>query len=87
MFPWQVETSLCQTISVRVTKVLGANAFELELPTNMKVHPLFSVSLLHKFQGEYKSAGPIIVDGEAEYKVEKIVRHRGNSTHHQYLVR
>ena len=52
--------------------------FELELPTTMKVHPVFRVSLLNKFQGEYKLPGPIIIDGEAEYKVEKIVRHRGN---------
>ena len=57
----------------QVTKAVGANAFALELPTTMKVHPLFNVSLLCKLQGEYKPPGPIIVDGEAEYKVEKIV--------------
>ena len=44
----------------------------------MKIYPIFNVSLLHKLQGKYKLPGPIIVDGEAEYKVEKIVRHRGN---------
>ena len=46
-----------------------ANAFELELPTIIKVHPLFNVSLLHKFPGKYKPPEPIIVNGEAEYKV------------------
>ena len=71
----------------RVTKAVGANAFELELPATMKVHPVFNVSLLYKFQGKYKPPGPIIVDGEAEYEVEKILRHRGNGKHRQYLVR
>ena len=33
----------------QVTKAVGANAFELELPATMKVHPVFNVSLLHKF--------------------------------------
>ena len=61
--------------------------FELELPTIMKVHPLFNATLLHNFQGEPRPPGPIIVDGEAVYEVEKIVRHRGNGKHCQYLVR
>ena len=70
---------------LRVTKAVGASTFELKLPSTMKIHPVFSVSLLFKFQGEHKPPGPIIVDGEAEYEVEKIVRQRGNSKHHQYL--
>ena len=63
------------------------NAFELELPTTMKVHPVFNVSLLCKLQGDYRLPGPIIVDGEAKYKVEKILRHRGNGKHRNCLVR
>ena len=53
----------------------------------MKVHPVFNVSLLCKLQYEHSLPGPIIVDGEAEYEVEKIVRHRGNGKRGQYLVR
>ena len=53
----------------------------------MKVYPVFSVSLLCKYQGEYKPPGPIIVDRETEYEVENIVNHRGNSKCRQYLVR
>ena len=53
----------------------------------MKIHPIFNVFLLHKHQGKYKQARPIIVDVEAEYEVEKIVRYRGNNKCHQYLVR
>ena len=71
----------------RVTKAVGANAFELEFSATMKVHPVFNVSLLCKFQGEYKPPGLIIVDGEAEYEVEKIFRRKGNGKRRQYLVR
>ena len=73
--------------SFRVTKAVRANAFELELPTTMKVHPVFNVSLLHKFQGDYRPPRPIIIDVEAQYEVKKIVRHRGNGKQRQYLVR
>ena len=52
-----------------VTKSVGANAFELELPSTMMVYPVFNVSIWRKNQGKYKPPGPIIVDGEAKYKV------------------
>ena len=42
----------------------------------MRVHPVFNVSLLHKYQGTNKLLDPIIVDGEAEYEVERIVIQR-----------
>ena len=51
----------------------------------MKVHPVFNVSVLCEFQGEYKPARPIIVNREAEHEVEKIFRDRGNGKCHQYL--
>ena len=70
----------------QVTKAVGTNVFGLDLPTTMKVHQIFNVYLLLKLQGEYKPPGPIIVNGEAEYEVEKIIRHRGNGKHRQYLV-
>lgn len=62
----------------RVIRLIGANAFELALPESMKVHPVFNVSLLRKYYGEYSPPGPIIVEGEVEYEVDRIIRHRGN---------
>ena len=55
-----------------------ANAFRLALPNTMQVHPVFNISLLQPYQGEYKPPGPIEVEEEAEYEVEKIIRHHGN---------
>ena len=61
----------------RVLCTVGANAFELDLPMTMKVHPVFNISLLRLYYGVYSPPGPIIIEGEAEYEVERIVRHRG----------
>ena len=71
----------------RVVKAIGANAFELALPETMRIHPVFNVSLLRKYHGAYHPPGPIIVDGEQEYEVDCILRHRGNGKRRQYLVR
>ena len=62
----------------RAEEQLEANAFKLSLPATMQVYPVFNVSLLQPYQGEYKPLGPIEVEGEAEYKVEKIIQHHGN---------
>ena len=70
-----------------VIQSVGANAFKLQLPESMKVHPVFNVSLLRKYHGEYSPPGPIIVEGEVEYKVERIIRHQGKGKRRQFLVR
>ena len=67
--------------------VVKAIEFELELPTTMKVHPVFNVSVLCKVLGEGKPPGPTIVNGEAKYEVEKIDRQRGNGKYRQCLVK
>ena len=56
---------------------VDANAFELDLPATMRVHPVFNVSLLRLYHGVYSPPGPIIVEGEVEYEVDRIIRHRG----------
>ena len=71
----------------RAIQSVGANAFKLQLPESMKVHPIFNVSLLRKYHGEYSPPGPIIVEGEAEYEVERIIRHHRNGKRRQFLVR
>ena len=61
----------------RVFRATGANAFELELPMTMKVHPVFNVSLLRLYHGIHSPPGPVIVKGKAKYEVDCIIRHRG----------
>ena len=46
----------------RAEEQLGANNFKPTLPATMQVHPVFNVSLLRPFQGDYKPPGPIQVE-------------------------
>jgi hypothetical protein len=54
--------------------------FELELPESMKIHPIFHVSLLrpvqeNELEGRVQGKPPaVIVEGEEEWEVERIVR-------------
>jgi Chromo (CHRromatin Organisation MOdifier) domain len=54
----------------------------------MRVHPVFHVSLLKPYSGvPTNPPSPIVVDGEEEYVVQKIIRHRKPKGRRQYLVR
>jgi hypothetical protein len=59
----------------------------------MRVHPVFHVSLLKTFlsNGGVRPPDPIIIDGEEEFVVEKILDHRfvkrGRKVCPEYLVR
>ena len=68
-------------------RAVDADAFELSLPDTMHIHLVFNVSLLHKYHGNYHPPGPIIIEGEQEYEIERIPRHRGNGKCRQYPIR
>ena len=59
----------------KVLKQVGSNAFKLEIPLAMGVHPVFNVSLLKKYLGSLARPAPIEIDGEAEYEIEALVGH------------
>ena len=66
-----------------VEQVISHSAYWLKLPTSFgKTHPIFSVTLLHPFEGDSIAElqechplppPPIIRDGIEEYEVEKIL--------------
>ena len=62
--------------------MVGHNAAKLELPPGMKVHPIFNVALLKRYHGQRLLPNPILVDGDAEYKVERILKHRRRPRHY-----
>ena len=76
----------------RVAQVISPVAYGLDLPPTWWIHPVFHVSNLKRFhcseefEREERPPSPIVVDGEEEYEVEAILRHKGKGAWHLYLV-
>jgi len=65
----------------KVKNIISANAVELQLPSTVHIHPVVNVSKLqlYKSQVEGQKAtkpAPVIVEGEEEFEVEKILNKR-----------
>jgi hypothetical protein len=77
----------------KVVQLVGAVSYKLELPPTMKVHPVFHVSLLKPYlsDGRMQPPGPVLIEGEAYFMIERILDHRvskrGRNAHMHYLVK
>jgi len=76
----------------KVKGIVSSNAIELELPKTIKIHPVVNVSRvrLYKLQveGQKKiSLKPVIIEGEEEFEVEKILNKRVVQGKEKFLVR
>jgi Chromo (CHRromatin Organisation MOdifier) domain len=63
-----------------ITKKIGEVAYQLKLPKNIRCHNVFHVSLLNKHRPSDRNQPPpppLIIDGEYEYEVERILDHKG----------
>src|SRR5262249_46231795 len=75
-----------------ITAKVGNAAFRLQLPSSMKIHPVFHVSLLEPFRpndipGRVQDPPPpAIIDGHEEFEVETILDSRVRRKKLQYLV-
>ena len=75
-----------------IAKVVSPVAFRLNLPPGWQIHPTFHASNLKayirhpEFEREVEPPPPELVDGNLEYEVEAILRHRGKGARRQYLV-
>jgi hypothetical protein len=81
--------------SFKVIQVMSAVNYQLELPTQWSIHPVFHTDLLTPYKEtimhgpNFTRPTPELIDGEEEYSVEKILDSRrfGRRQRLQYLVK
>jgi len=76
----------------KVKGIVSSNVIELELPKSIKIHPIVNISRvqLYKPQVEGQKKIPpklVIIEGEEEFKVEKILNKRMVRGKEKFLVR
>ena len=77
----------------KIIEQLGPVTFRLDMPRQHRVHPVFHASkLLKYFRDEIadrnpNEPGPIEVEGEEEYEIEKILKSRIYRGRVQYLIK
>jgi len=62
----------------KIKKIVSSNIVELELPSTIKIHLVVNVSRIQRYieqvEGQRKEQpAPVIIKGEEEWKVEKIL--------------
>ncbi len=66
-----------------VVKRVGEVAYEMSLPASMsRIHPVFHVSLLRKYQDGGRQSSPppaVLLDGEEECEIQQVLAHRKRS--------
>ena len=76
-----------------IIEQIGTQAYRLQLPASMKVHPMFHVSLLEPYHlfiipdHTHPPPPPIIVESESEYEVEEILDSKYRHKRLFYLVK
>jgi len=95
---WQIEERRSEKLTkhfvgpYKVKGIISSNAIELELPNSIKIHPVVNVSRvqLYKLQVKGQKKIPpklVIIKGEEEFKVEKILNKRTVRGKEKFLVR
>jgi len=75
----------------KVKKIISANAVELELPSTIRIHPVVNVSRILRYieqvKGQKKEQpAPVIIEGEEEWEVERILNKQWIRGKDKYLV-
>jgi len=95
---WQMEGRRTEKLTerfvgpYRIKRIISTNAVELELPRTVKIHPVVNVSRIRRYKEQVRGqkkqpALPVIIEGEEEYEVKKIMNKRRRYSKWEYLVR
>jgi len=76
----------------KIKEIISSNAVELELPKSIKIHPIVNVSRIRLYKPQMEGQKkiplkPVIIEGEEEFKVEKILNKRIVWGKEKFLVR
>jgi len=75
----------------KVKAIISNNAIELELPRTIKIHPVVNISRVQKYKSQVEGQRkempqPVVIEGEEEWEVEKIINKRKVRGRDKYLV-
>jgi len=95
---WQIKERRSEKLTecfvgpYKVKGIVSSNAIELELPNSIKIHPVVNVSRVRLYKSqvkEQKKTPPklVIIKGEKEFEVEKILNKRMVRGKEKFLVR
>ena len=76
----------------KVKEIVSSNTIELELPKSIKIHPVVNVSRVQLYKPQVEGQKKIlpkkvIIEGEEEFEVEKILNKRTVRGKEKFLVR
>jgi len=76
----------------KVKGVVSSNVIELELPKSIKIHPVVNISRVQLYKPQVEGQKkilpkPVIIEGEEEFEVEKILNKRTVRGKEKFLVR
>jgi len=76
----------------KIKEIISSNAVKLELPSTVKIHLVVNVSRIRRYVGQVKGQKkeqplPVIIEGEEEWEVERILNKRRVRGKDKYLVR
>jgi len=76
----------------KVKGIVSSNTIELELPKSIKIHPVVNVSRVQLYKPQVEGQKKIlpkkvIIEGEEEFEVEKILNKRTVRGKEKFLVR
>jgi len=75
----------------KVKRIISTNTIELELPSSIKIYPVINISRVQKYRDQVegqkkKQPLAVIIEGEEEYEIEKILNKRKFRGKNRYLV-
>jgi len=76
----------------RVKGIVLSNAIELDLPSSIRIHSIVNISKIHRYRDQVKRQKvmpppPVVIEGEIEYEVERILSKWKKYGKVEYLVR